>query len=237
MCGACLILGTCVMPMLRTERDNRAVNCRQDEPFRGPPAEAEITSLRVYPVKSCAGHEVQQAALGDRGLEMDRLWMVVDGRGRFMSQRRCPKMALVSPSLPRSKDEPLVLSAPGMPPLEVPVVHGIGPGGPEAGGEVVEVGVWKDTCQAVDQGDSAASWLGTFLEIDNLRLVRMKDGFVRLTDQKYGTGFRTGFADGFPMLLTAEESLEDLNSRMAAAAAAAGAPEEESIGMDRFRPK
>lgn len=56
----------------------------------------------------------------------------------------------------------------------------------------------------------------------------MKDGFMRPTDPRYGKGSRTGFADGFPMLLAAEESLEDLNSRMA---------EGESIGMDRFRPK
>lgn len=31
--------------------------------------------------------------------------MVIDGVGRFMSQRRCAKMALVSPSLPRTEDE------------------------------------------------------------------------------------------------------------------------------------
>ena len=68
-------------------------------------AQAKITSLHVYPVKSCAGHEVQQATLGDRGLDMDRLWMVIDGVGRFMSQRRLAKMALIRPSLPRTKDE------------------------------------------------------------------------------------------------------------------------------------
>lgn len=63
---------------------------------------------------------------------------------------------------------------------------------------------------------------------DHLRLVRMEDNFVRSTDPNFGTGFRTGFADGFPMLLTAEESLGDLNARM---------PLGECIGMDRFRPK
>lgn len=68
-------------------------------------AEATLTSLRVYPVKSCAGHEVQEAKLGKRGLEMDRLWMIVDRTGRFMSQRRCSKMALVTPSLPESLNE------------------------------------------------------------------------------------------------------------------------------------
>lgn len=56
----------------------------------------------------------------------------------------------------------------------------------------------------------------------------MRDGFVRPTDPSYGKGFRTSFADGFPMLLAAEESLEELNSRMAT---------EDAVGMDRFRPK
>ncbi|CAM9131062.1 unnamed protein product [Laminaria digitata] len=158
---------------------------------------------------------------------MDRLWLVVDGHGRFMSQRRCPKMALISPSLPKSHDEALTLSAPGMTSIEVPVMRKVGPDGPKAGGEMVEVAVWRDTCQGIDQGDAIAAWLCAFLEMEKLRLVRMKDGFVRPTDAAYGTGFRTSFADGFPMLLAAEESLEELNSRM---------DTEEAVGMDRFRP-
>lgn len=56
----------------------------------------------------------------------------------------------------------------------------------------------------------------------------MKDGFVRPTDPDYGASFGASFADGFPMLLAAEESLEELNSRMA---------KNEAIGMERFRPK
>eukprot|EP00904_Undaria_pinnatifida_P007234 jgi/Undpi1/3640/HiC_scaffold_16.g07010.m1 len=188
---------------------------------------ATVTSLYVYPVKSCAGQKVPQVTLGDRGFEMDRLWLVVDGNGRFMSQRKCPKMALIKPSLPKSHDEPLVMSAPGMASLEVPVMRKVGPGGPSAGGSMVKVVIWRDTCEAVDQGDAIAAWLCTFLELENLRLVRMRDGFVRPTDPSYGKGFRTSFADGFPMLLAAEESLEELNSRMAT---------EDAVGMDRFRP-
>lgn len=58
----------------------------------------------------------------------------------------------------------------------------------------------------------------------------MQDGFERPTNPAYGKGFRTGFADGFPMLLAAEESLEELNSRIVMAGGKA-------VGMDRFRPK
>lgn len=59
----------------------------------------------------------------------------------------------------------------------------------------------------------------------------MQDGFVRPTDPAYGAGFRASFADGFPMLLAAEESLEELNSRMMAVTGG------EAVGMERFRPK
>lgn len=57
------------------------------------------------------------------------------------------------------------MSAPGMASLEVPVMRKVGPGGPDAGGKVVEVVIWTDTCQGVDQGDAIAAWLSTFLEL------------------------------------------------------------------------
>ena len=54
---------------------------------------ALISRLYVYPVKSCAGVQVQEAVLLDTGLEFDRAWMVVDGGGNFLSQRELPRMA------------------------------------------------------------------------------------------------------------------------------------------------
>ena len=41
----------------------------------------------------------------------------------------------------------------------------VGPGGPSAGGSMVKVVIWRDTCEAVDQGDAIAAWLCTFLEL------------------------------------------------------------------------
>jgi uncharacterized protein YcbX len=37
-----------------------------------------VARLFVYPVKSCAGVEVQEAVLTEAGLEYDRAWMLVD---------------------------------------------------------------------------------------------------------------------------------------------------------------
>ena len=75
-----------------------------------------IARLFVYPVKSCAGIEVQQARLTETGLDLDRAWMVVDAQGMFLTQRSLPRMALIRPQL---KSDEMVLRAPGM--LAVPV--------------------------------------------------------------------------------------------------------------------
>jgi hypothetical protein len=62
------------------------------------PMSGRIARLFVYPVKSCAGVELQEAVLTETGLELDRAWMVVDEQGEFVSQRELPRMALISPN-------------------------------------------------------------------------------------------------------------------------------------------
>ena len=59
------------------------------------------------------------------------------------------------------------------------------------------------------------------------RLVRLPTDYRRQVDQTFATSAhdQVGFADGFPFLLIAEESLEDLNGRLA-----------EPLPMSRFRP-
>lgn len=83
-------------------------------------AESDVTGtiarLFVYPVKSCAGIEVQEAPLTEAGLDLDRAWMVVDAQGQFLTQRSLPRMALIRPQL---KSDELVLRAPGMLALHV----------------------------------------------------------------------------------------------------------------------
>ncbi|KAG5187521.1 hypothetical protein JKP88DRAFT_271804 [Tribonema minus] len=192
---------------------------KKDEPYYGTEA-AEVTSLRVYPIKSCAGHEVDCWELTKTGLKYDRNWVVVGADGRFRSQRRLPKMAVITPSLPTSDTDPLIIKAPGMPELVVPARRRGDPGAKE-----VPVGVWGDQCTGIDQGEETATWLSRCLGEPGLRLLRYDDAFTRGTDPAYGRGFFTAYSDGFPLLLASEESLEDLNARLA-----------QPIGMERFRP-
>jgi uncharacterized protein YcbX len=173
-----------------------------------------VSELNFYPVKGCRGASLLEAEVGARGIVGDRSFMLVDDDGCFITQRSHPRMALIEPRIAGSE---LSLAAPGCDILSIPVL---------ARGERRLVTVWRDSCTAIDQGDAAAEWASSFLGTC-CRLVRMADDFVRLVDRDYAVsdGDQVGFADGYPFLLTTEESLADLNARMAA-----------PLPMNRFRP-
>ena len=183
-----------------------------------PDVTATITALVVYPVKSCAGVSVQEAVLTETGLDLDRAWMVVDAAGEFVSQRELPRMALIRPQI---RTFEIILRAPGMLALHLAI---------DAVEQPVRVRVWDDDVAAYDMGPVAAQWFSDFLG-QPLRLVRFDPAHRRLSSLQWTGGVEAPnqFSDGFPLLVTSEASLEDLNTRLAAAGHAA-------VEMARFRP-
>lgn len=173
-----------------------------------------LSSLRVYPIKSCGGTAVEEWEVDERGLRYDRRWMLVDEYGRFMSQRRHPRMALIRV---RTEADRLVVTAPETPSLEVPFSL------PES--KPVLASVWDDLVETLPVGDEADRWFGEATGV-RCRLVHLPDGAIRPVDPAYGEpGDGVGLADGFPFLLISEGSLADLNARL-----------ERPLPMDRFRP-
>ncbi len=173
-----------------------------------------LTSLYVYPVKSCRGIEVAHAKLTPAGLEHDREWMVVTPTGRFVTQREEPRLALINTFL---DDEGLQLEAPGAGDLFVPF---------NTRGEATTATVWNDRCGAFDMGSAAADLLTAFLGKPH-RLVRFNPASRRASNARW-TGTIEAlnlFSDGFPLLGISEASLEDLNQRLAV-----------PLPMNRFRP-
>lgn len=173
-----------------------------------------ISSLHVYPIKSCGGYDLPRAELDERGIRHDREWMVVTETGSFLSQRNYPPMALIQTTLNQGQ---LSVSAPEMEDLTLETLEN---------GEILKVDVGGDLCDGVDQGDVAAAWLSEYLKT-SCRLVHFKSDFVRPVDPDYAprASDQVGFADGFPLLLISEASLADLNARLP-----------EPIRMNRFRP-
>ena len=175
---------------------------------------AIITQLNIYPVKSCRGIALTEARLQDEGLEYDRQWMVIDPGGRFLTQRELPRLALIGTSV---RAEVLTLTVPDAGSISVPV--------PLAKSSR-NVRIWHDNCRGFDCGNEVAHILARFLERE-VRLVKFDPAKKRYSDVKFTAEIAAPqrFTDGFPLLLIAEESLEDLNGRLPGL-----------LPMDRFRP-
>jgi uncharacterized protein YcbX len=177
-----------------------------------------ISRLFVYPIKSCAGVEVQEALLTETGLEFDRAWMVVNARGEFLTQRELPRMALIRPQL---KHYEMVLRAPGMLALHIKLDEVEAP---------LQVRVWDDEVPAFDMGAVAAQWFSDFLGVQ-ARLVRFDPEHKRVSSRQW-TGeveALNQFSDGYPLLLISQASLDQLNEKLQTSGQTA-------IGMERFRP-
>lgn len=174
-----------------------------------------VSNLIYYAIKACRGVEVASTCVERMGLQHDRRMMVVTSEGEFLTQREYPRLALVTPRL---RDGTLELSAPDYDSLQL---------GIQPSGTPWTVNIWKSKgVHAIDQGEEAAAWFSDWLGTP-VRLVHFADGYRRLINEQYAVNpdDHTGFADGYPILLTSEEGLQDLNSRL-----------ELPIPMNRFRP-
>ncbi|QOY94982.1 MOSC N-terminal beta barrel domain-containing protein [Massilia sp. UMI-21] len=185
---------------------------------------ATLTELLIYPIKSCAGIAVPEAQFHVSGLVAqgvhDREWMLVTHDGQFLTQREYPRMALVTP---RIDGDTVEVNAPGMPPLRLPLAHDR-----EASGMTVRI--WDHSVQAADCGDAAAAWFVDAIS-GPCRLVRFRPEVHRPTSTKWtgGVPAETRFADGYPILVIGQASLDDLNAKLVRAGRA-------PLPMNRFRP-
>ena len=173
-----------------------------------------LSAINLYPIKSARGIALNAARLDDFGLAGDRRWMVIDPSGRFVSQREMHRLALVNVAL---EDDSLVVGGAGEPDL---LLRPPAPGAPTE-----RVTIWADQCLAQDGGVEAAQWFSRFLGAP-VRLMYMPVTTVRIANPRYvPEPRRVSFSDAYPLLLTGDASLEDLNRRM-----------EQPLPMNRFRP-
>jgi len=173
-----------------------------------------ITDLFIYPVKSLAGISLQASALDNMGLQYDRRWMLVSPDGLFLTQRKFPQMALINTQLEAGR---LVLTKEGCDPHVVPEVT--------ASNETMQVRIWHDTLHVPLVSKESDAWLSDALGTP-CHLVYIPDDVIRQCDPEFAKqGEHTGFADGFPILVISQASLDDLNGRL-----------KNPVEMRRFRP-
>ena len=173
-----------------------------------------VSGLYISPIKSCKMIRVPEMELVSYGAKNDRIFMLTDQEGNFLSQRRLERLCLVEQEI---KDDVLLVTAPGMSQITVPLEY---PEGPE-----VQVVIHRDVCSGVDVGDEFAVWFSEFLG-HSCRFIGYSRKYPRFRFSNYlQRVIELSFSDGYHLLGISEESLADLNSHL-----------EKPMEMDGFRP-
>ncbi|XP_050406155.1 mitochondrial amidoxime reducing component 2 [Patella vulgata] len=125
-----------------------------------------ITHINSYPIKACGGIALKTADATSLGIRVngfyDRHWLVTKENGDFLTARQYPQLIVVST---RYTDDNLVITAPGMTELTVPL-H---PSTDRS--KVVNCRVWNNHLEGQDCGQEASRWFSQYLMVDGIRLL------------------------------------------------------------------
>ncbi|NOT49425.1 MAG: MOSC domain-containing protein [Acidobacteria bacterium] len=184
-----------------------------------------LSEINIYPVKSLKGIGLSASIVEKRGLRFDRRWMLTDLDGMFFTQRETPKMATVEVAV---SDEGLTVSAPGVETIAIPPM-------PDQGSRRT-LTVWQSVVDAITYDGYVSEWFSDALE-RKCQLVVMPETSQRHVSELFDTGDDiVSFADGYPLLLIGQASLNDLNERLAEKYHDDEYGEHLPLPMNRFRP-
>ncbi len=173
-----------------------------------------LSEIWIYPIKSLGGIRLRSAKVMEKGIVHDRRWMLVDEAGTFMTQRVHPMMALFKLKIQgltfkiTFKNDSITL----------PFVHSIIP-------TEIKTKVWDDEVITFEGSAEHSHWFSEKLGL-KCKLVSFPEENSRPVDIRYKiNNENVSLADGYPLLVIGQSSLDDLNSRL-----------ESPVPMDRFRP-
>lgn len=175
--------------------------------------DVRIEALYIYPLKSAQGISVSELSIVSSGAKWDRQWMLIDEKEDFVSQRKETKLCLISQQI---TDQFLQLSAPNMETLNVPLKYSLS--------NTTAVTLFKKETPACFVGKIYDEWFSEYLG-KKVRLVRSPQEASRWTSGNHGPIKEILFQDGYPFLLTTQETLAELNEKLQA-----------QVEMTRFRP-
>ncbi|MBT3253009.1 MAG: MOSC domain-containing protein [Candidatus Marinimicrobia bacterium] len=175
----------------------------------------KLDQISIYPIKSCAGIDLQTSKVLDRGFPLDRRWLLIDEAGQFISQRTTPLLGQIKIS---QYDDHLLVNYPAKYPLMLPTnVHS---------NVRQKAMIWKDKVDGLWVGQETDNWFSAVLE-QKVHLIHMNEDVHRplvKNNLPQDRSFEVSFADGYPYLLTSQASLDDLNNRLTS-----------PVPMNRFR--
>lgn len=176
----------------------------------------EVLDLYVYPIKSLGGIRLMNSKVTERGLELDRRWMLVDKENTFMSQRKYPEMAKLKVEI--ESDNLIVTNL--INGDSIKICLGLKTNKREI------VNIWDDKVYAEHLNDVYDKWFSTNLNKECRLFFQPEDSIRKIDERYFVTGNEhTSLSDGYPILIISEESVNQLNTKL-----------EAKVSILRFRP-
>ncbi|MFZ4832705.1 YcbX family protein [Rouxiella sp. Mn2063] len=170
-----------------------------------------LSKLFVHPVKSMRGLQISHAQVMPSGLAFDRLFMLTDPQGTFITARQYPQLVKFTPAL---LPDGILITSPEGDYAQIRFSDFSQEGQPTE--------VWGNHFTALVAPDHINRWLSEHLQ----REVQLRWVGDRPTRRvKKQTDVPLSFADGYPYLLINEASLFDLKQRCPG-----------SVKLQQFRP-
>ncbi|KAJ5139155.1 MOSC N-terminal beta barrel [Penicillium bovifimosum] len=204
--------------------------------WRQPKQSSEIISLRMYPIKSCRGFEVQSTVLKEHGLDLDRRWMLVDAAtNEFLTIRQIPDMTRIDTALSADGNDLLItIPKPGLENQSDTVRIPSHPDTEwlEANTKSAPVKIWQTDTDGYIYGEEVNAPFSAFLRRDVALVYKGPTPRVLRGNgapDLLGRVQSTGFPDVHPVLIASQSSMEELNLRLERAG-------QDMITVERFRP-
>jgi len=176
-----------------------------------------VSDLFIYPIKSTKGTRLPYANVDELGLAFDRRFVVSDDAGQFITARTEPTLCLISAAL---TEEDITLTAPNMPTLVLSYK--------EFNDQYQQVSVWDDEIAGQLCSTKANLWFSEYLQRP-CRLLYFGEESTREKGLNTDNARKVAFADGYPLLLISQASLDDLNQRLLS-------NNKDAVSMAHFRP-
>ncbi len=184
-----------------------------------------VSAIHIYPIKSMGGISLKEAQIGMRGLQHDRRYMLITEGGQFLTQRQIPALGHFQL---RYSDDGMSFWVDFMgDTIQIPLQLG-----PQS--QPCEATIWDDRVAVIQAPKRLNQWFSEKLHRP-VRLVYLPDDAARPVPKKHQPqsmeSMHVSLADGFPVLIISEASLQELNHRITQEN-----PDQSPMEMMRFRP-
>ncbi|MFC6705452.1 MOSC domain-containing protein [Flexivirga alba] len=189
-------------------------------PHRPSPADMQVVSVRIHPVKSTAITPVSSAHVGLAGLSGDREWMIIDENAAMVSARELPALFHMHAEPTEDAGSPaVVLSAAG-------ASYTVRADGPDVKATMFT----RPPMQVRATSRSASQWLEEVTGRAGLDVVWCSNPAERTLNPEFSRpDDRAAFQDGYPVTIASLASLRQLNEWIEEAGG-------DAVSIDRFRP-